>query len=91
MRHHNALHRHAPLQALRFIHIIPKGTAANRSLFTCIACTLGCGLRKLLFLVLSVVFMHSHPATAKKNPDVLKNIEASGSFAPMFYGQTVIC
>jgi hypothetical protein len=41
VRYHYALHRHAPFQALRFIHIIPKGTAANRSLFTCIACTGG--------------------------------------------------
>lgn len=41
-------------------------------------------MRKLQFLVLSIVFLSCHLATAQKYPDVLKQIEASGNFAPLF-------
>ena len=41
-------------------------------------------MRKLLFLVTIVALIGGYLASAQQVPDVLKQIESSGKFAPMF-------
>lgn len=41
-------------------------------------------MKRVLFIVSFLVLMAVCPAVAQQHPDVLKNIEASGNFAPMF-------